>query len=539
MELAKKVNLILIFLIGYLLFWNWQKDYGHLKTNATVEVDNIGADLSATLSSGHMLDTHNNTPQTIHVHTNLFSVDFSTLDGSIVKVGLNQYPENTNSAKPFDLLSSEPDNFYIVQQGFLFDLDTNNQEQGPYTCLTCSKMISKKESKQVVELISKGKQWDIYKSFIFLNKSYEVLQQIKIVNHSNQSIQTRAFSQIVRGNQKDPGSESGMRISSFLGAAWWTKDKPYNKSSLSDLIKGHSNLNFTEKNGWLAFVQHYFIVSLIPEQGTKNFYSIRSANGRVYLSLVQEPRTVLPGQSYTDQIHVFMGPKIISVLKPISPGLDLTIDYGWLWPIAEFLFYILHSINSMIGNWGWSIVVLTVIVKLAFWPLSTASYRSMAQMRKLAPEIERLKDKYGDDKQKMSQAMMEFYRKEKINPLGGCLPMIVQMPVFIALYWTLMESVELRHSSFIFWIHDLADMDHYFILPILMGLSMYIQQSLNPSPADPMQAKMMKFMPIIFTGFFLFFPSGLVLYWIVSNLISILQQWTVNRRLNNSVYAKK
>lgn len=535
MEFAKKANLILIFFIGYLLFWNWQKDYGHLKDNtASIKLSHstiVPGDLSVHVPDNEAMPS----ATLIKVKSPMFNAEFSTEDGSLVQLGLNAYPATTGNNTPFQLLSTDPSNFYILEQGFIFDSSQVKKGLNPFTCLNCSQAGMDTSSDRVIELVSKGDLWDVYKSYTFRKNSYEVVQQIKIVNHSGQPLETRAFSQIVRGNQKDPGSQSGMRISSFLGAAWWTPDKLYNKKSLDALVKGDSNSSFSEKGGWLAFVQHYFIVALIPDHNSTNEYSIRSENGKVYLSLVREPHSVLPGQSYTDQIHVFMGPKIISLLKPVSPGLDLTIDYGWLWPIAEFLFYILHAIFDVLGNWGWSIVVLTIIVKMAFWPLSTASYRSMAQMRKLAPEIERLKDKFGDDRQKMSQAMMEFYRKEKINPLGGCLPMVVQMPVFIALYWTLMESVELRHSSFIFWIRDLADMDHFFILPILMGLSMYIQQSLNPAPADPMQAKMMKFMPLIFTGFFLFFPSGLVLYWIVSNLISILQQWTVNQRINKPV----
>jgi YidC/Oxa1 family membrane protein insertase len=230
---------------------------------------------------------------------------------------------------------------------------------------------------------------------------------------------------------------------------------------------------------------------------------------------------------------LYMGPKVQDHLEEVAPNLRLTVDYGWLWFIANPLFWLLDKIHDLVGNWGWSIVLLTVLVKTVLFPLSAKAYKSMGRMRKLGPEMQRLKEMYGDDRQKMSQEMMKFYQKEKINPLGGCLPIVIQMPVFIALYWMLLESVELRHAPFIFWIQDLSVKDPYFILPILMGISMFVQQTLNPTPPDPMQAKIMKMLPIIFTFFFLWFPAGLVIYWVVNNIISVAQQYYITRKIEN------
>jgi YidC/Oxa1 family membrane protein insertase len=283
-------------------------------------------------------------------------------------------------------------------------------------------------------------------------------------------------------------------------------------------------------------VQHYFVTAWVPDAKANNHFTTRVSTeaGENFLGYTGPEIALAPGQSKVVSSSLYVGPKIQSHLEKISDGLELTVDYGMLWFIAQFLFWLLVKIHGVVGNWGWAIVLLTVMVKAAFFQLSATSYKSMAHLRRVTPEITRLREVHSNDRAKMSQAMMELYKKEKINPLGGCLPILVQMPVFIALYWTLMESVELRHADWILWIKDLSVMDPYFVLPLLMGASMLAQTALNPAPADPMQARIMKLMPIVFTFMFLWFPAGLVLYWVVNNVLSIAQQWVITRQIEKT-----
>jgi YidC/Oxa1 family membrane protein insertase len=294
------------------------------------------------------------------------------------------------------------------------------------------------------------------------------------------------------------------------------------------------NLNVSITGGWAAMLEHYFLSAWVPANTEMFNYYSHVTDGDMYtLGMLSAPLTLQPGATTIVGAKLYTGPEIMDRLKAVAPNLDLTIDYGFLWFISIAIFWLMKQIYQIVGNWGWSIVLVTVIIKLAFYHLSAKSYRSMAAMRKLQPRLQMLKERYGDDKQKLTQTTMELYKAEKINPLGGCLPVLVQIPVFIALYWVLIESVELRQAPFILWIHDLSAKDPYFILPIIMGITMFIQQHLNPPPADPVQAKMMKFLPIFFTFLFINFPAGLVLYWIVNNSISILQQWYITKKVNS------
>ncbi|MBN2988713.1 membrane protein insertase YidC, partial [Pseudomonas lactucae] len=291
-------------------------------------------------------------------------------------------------------------------------------------------------------------------------------------------------------------------------------------------------ITYNVNGGWVAWLQHYFVTAWIPQPGQNNAVLARKdSKGNYIIGYTGPAMTVAPGAKAETSATLYAGPKSQAVLKELSPGLELTVDYGILWFIAQPIFWLLQHIHSIVGNWGWSIIFLTMLIKGLFFPLSAASYKSMARMRAVAPKLAALKEQHGDDRQKMSQAMMELYKKEKINPLGGCLPILVQMPVFLSLYWVLLESVEMRQAPFMLWITDLSIKDPFFILPIIMGATMFIQQRLNPTPPDPMQAKVMKMMPIIFTFFFLWFPAGLVLYWVVNNVLSISQQWYITRKI--------
>jgi YidC/Oxa1 family membrane protein insertase len=382
-----------------------------------------------------------------------------------------------------------------------------------------------------------------------VRNDYLINVEYLIENNSNRTWEGFFYGQLKRDNSQDPSAKKNksMGLSPFLGIATSTTEDRFKKIKFKDL--DDSSENFTKEGGWISILQHYFLTAWIPDQNKTNNYTALKTDSGFYIARFTQPKTIVePQQSKSIKAGIYIGPKDQYRLEEISEGLDLSVDYGILWWIAQPLFALLHffalgelhifgktfSIGSGLGNWGFSIILLTVCVKLIFYKLSAASYRSMANMRKVQPKLEMLKARYGDDKQKMSQELMALYKKEKINPLGGCLPILVQMPVFLSLYWVLLESVELRHAPFIGYIQDLSAMDPYFILPLLMGATMFVQQQLNPTPPDPIQAKVMKFLPIIFTFFFLFFPAGLVLYWVVNSLLSILQQWWITRAIERA-----
>ncbi|WP_082878622.1 membrane protein insertase YidC, partial [Oleiphilus sp. HI0067] len=333
----------------------------------------------------------------------------------------------------------------------------------------------------------------------------------------------------------DPSQQNSLGMQSYLGMVLSSAEEPYEKIDFEDMLE--SPVNQQIQGGWIAFIQHYFISAWIPDSEVVQTYQTRVKNGRYLMGYISPATVVAPGEKASVGGQLYLGPKIIDRLEATAKNLDLTVDYGWLFFVAYPLFLLLDFLHGLVMNWGVAIILVTVVVKVLFFKLSAASYRSMANMRRVAPKLQQLKEQYGDDRQKMSQAMMDLYRKESINPLGGCLPILVQMPVFIALYWVLMESVQLRHAPFFLWIEDLSVQDPFFVLPILMGISMFIQMQLNPTPPDPMQAKIMKIMPVMMTVFFLWFPSGLVLYWLVNNILSIAQQWYITRQIENGAKA--
>lgn len=375
------------------------------------------------------------------------------------------------------------------------------------------------------------------KRFTLKRGLYDIVVTYLIDNQSAQPWTGAMFAQLKRDASSDPSSSTATGTATYLGAALWTSSEPYKKVSMKDMDKVAEDktkapITYNVNGGWVAWLQHYFVTAWIPQPGQNNAVLARKdSKGNYIIGYTGPAMTVAPGAKAETSATLYAGPKSQAVLKELSPGLELTVDYGILWFIAQPIFWLLQHIHSIVGNWGWSIIFLTMLIKGIFFPLSAASYKSMARMRAVAPKLAALKEQHGDDRQKMSQAMMELYKKEKINPLGGCLPILVQMPVFLSLYWVLLESVEMRQAPFMLWITDLSIKDPFFILPIIMGATMFIQQRLNPTPPDPMQAKVMKMMPIIFTFFFLWFPAGLVLYWVVNNVLSISQQWYITRKI--------
>ena len=470
------------------------------------------------------------------VKTNVLDVVIDLEGGDIVRAALPAYPAKINTPDvPYLLI--DPRNHYAAQSGLIGKDGTDTAKGRPLFSVNQDSYTMKKgEDELVVDLHdTTASGVEITKRFIFKRGQYLIGVDYIIDNKSSSPFTAAMFGQIKRDSQTPVESDvRGMRLRPFTGGATFTKDSPYEKLKFDNIAE--NAYHDTVKGGYMAMVQHYFVSAWVPEAGETHTFTARKLPGRdIYLFGFTTPSwTVEPGKTYTEKASFYVGPKKQYRLKAISPGLNLTVDYGFLWWLAEPLFALLTFIHSVVSNWGVSIILLTIVVKALLYPLSATSLRSMAKMRKLQPEMARLRERYGDDRQQFSQAMMELYKKEGANPLGGCLPMVLQMPVFLALYWTLMESVELRHSPFILWIHDLSAMDPYFVLPILMGGSMFLNQLLQPEPPDPIQAKVFKFMPIMFTFFFLWFPSGLVLYWLVNNLLSVLQQWYVTRQLEKA-----
>lgn len=459
----------------------------------------------------------------ISIKTDVIQANIDLKGGNLVNVRLPAYPESLQQAdKPYQLLNNEAEDFYIAQSG----IRSLNPPHSPILYQTIEKNYSLLPNQKTLDVVLKGKNTEgitFTKTYHFAKGAYLIQVSVQAENRSNAVWTGQSYQQLLR-RYADNGSavSHAFHFNPFMGVAYSTQEKPYQKLNFKKLSS--HNLNISSQSGWVAMLEHYFLGAWIPPQHSQLHFYTQSENNLYSIGMMSDPISLMPGQTINEEGKLYVGPLITKDLESIAPHLDLTVDYGWLWIISEALFWMLSKIDSLIGNWGWSIVVLTIFVKAAFYKLSASSYRSMAAMRAMQPRLQSLRERYGDDKQKLNQAMMELYRKEKINPLGGCLPMLVQIPVFLALYWVLFSSVELRQAPFILWIKDLAVPDPFYVLPILMGLSMFIQQRLSPAPPDPTQAKVMMFMPVIFTLFFLNFPAGLVLYWLVNNTLSILQQ---------------
>jgi YidC/Oxa1 family membrane protein insertase len=366
----------------------------------------------------------------------------------------------------------------------------------------------------------------VRKIYTLKRGGYEIGLRYEVENGTGQAWQGASYLQLRRRHVPVDRSMTDVDSYSYRGPIVYDGDK-YEKLELDELAE--EPLRLTATGGWVASIQHHFLVAAIPPVAQPATFT-GSVRGDVYtLSAVGEVQSVGPGATGVFEDRLFVGPKLQDQLRAAAPGLVLSVDYGFLTIIAQPLFWVLDKLHGLTGNWGWAIILLTVLIKLVFYKLSETSGKSMAKMRNLQPRIKQLQERFGDDRQAMSQAMMQLYKREKVNPAAGCLPILVQMPVFLALYWVLLESVEMRQAPFALWINDLSSKDPYFILPLLMGVTMFAQQKLNPAPPDPVQAKVMMALPIVFTVFFAFFPAGLVLYWFVNNLLSIAQQWKINR----------
>ena len=546
MDLQRTVLIVGLAVVGYLMVLQWDRDYNKQPEPGTAGVAPVKSEApvaqtadtdssdAPVLESDAVEDHHNlaASAQLVTVTTDTLNVVIDTRGGDIVSVLLLKYPKvKSQPDNPFVLLENSQNRLFVAQSGLTGADGPDRYAHPVFTATKTSFQLEDHRDNLQVDLTLKTDKADIIKRYTFEREGYQVSVDYLVRNTSDQTWRGNFYGQLKRDNSGDPSSEFGSKttINSYLGAAVRSNEKQYQKVDFSDFAS--KSFKETVKGGYAAILQHYFVVAWIPDQEQQNTYQTRIVNGNNIISVVEPAVEVKPGQTGKAGAILYVGPKNQEVLAKLAEGLNLTIDYGILWWFAKPLFELLKFLHSILGNWGWSIIVLTVIVKAVFFPLSAASYRSMAKIRKLTPRLQALKEQYGDDRQKMSQAMMEMYKKEKVNPMGGCLPIFVQMPVFIALYWVLLESVEIRQAPFILWIHDLSQMDPYFILPLIMGASMFVQQQLSPTPPDPVQARVMKLMPVIFTVFFLWFPAGLVLYWVVNNLLSISQQYYIARKI--------
>ncbi|MBP0049819.1 membrane protein insertase YidC [Marinobacterium sp. AK62] len=551
MDVQRVILIAALALVSYLMVLQWNEDYGPAQQQpqqeqaATVSAYDSNGQAASELPQAGDAATSADVPVTadskveasngnlIKVRTDVLELLIDPKGGDIIHAALPQHESALNSNQSFVLLEQNANRTYVAQSGLVGQDGPDAASEGrPVYSSAKSEYELEGDSLQVDLTLTTDKGVTVTKRFTFARGEYDVDVEFLVNNAGTEPFSAVLFGQIKRDGTGDPSQQTSMGMQSYLGAVFSTAENNYQKVDFGDMDE--ERFKATSPDGWVAMVQHYFLSAWVPEPGAEYTYQSRKVNDQYLVGFLSPSFNVAAGESQSVSATFYAGPKDIDQLEQIAPNLELTIDYGWLWWIASPLYMLLKWIHTVVGNWGLAIIGITILVKAALFHLNAKAFKSMAKMRKFAPEMTRLKELYGDDRQKMSQEMMKLYQKEKINPLGGCLPILVQMPVFIALYWVLMESVELRHAPFFGYIQDLSQMDPYFILPILMGITMFIQQMLNPTPPDPMQAKMMKMLPIIFTFFFLWFPAGLVLYWLVNNILSIAQQYVINKQIEGS-----
>lgn len=470
--------------------------------------------------------------ETLKVETDYLRAEISTVGGDLRFLELRLHRDTEDKNKTFLLFENRPDHTYVAQTGLIGPGLPNHRsvfkaQQEEFKLAPGADKIDIRLEAPESNGLKVAKIYRFHRSSYVIDVSYE------ITNQGQTEIQPFAYFQLVRDG-KPPAGDSAM-LPTYTGVAVYTEKEKFQKVAFGDIDKNKTPYPKNSNDGWIAMLQHYFFSAWLPKNGMPREFYTRHLEGGLYAAGVIVPVGAVGAGKHTElTVPLYAGPQEHEKLAKIAPGLDLAIDFGWLTIIAVPLFWVLTWFHQWVGNWGVAIILLTVLIKLLFYPLSQASYRSMGKMRVLAPKLQKLKEQYGNDRQRLQQAMMELYKTEKINPLGGCLPIVVQIPVFIALYWTILASVELRHAPFYGWIQDLSAPDPWFVLPIVMGITMIIQTKLNPEPPDPVQAKVMKIMPIAFSVFFFFFPAGLVLYWLVNNVLSIIQQWHINRVLERA-----
>ncbi|WP_380182579.1 membrane protein insertase YidC [Kalamiella sp. sgz302252] len=534
MDSQRNLFLIAFLFVSFMIWQTWQTDHApqpqqtQTTQNTTAAGDAANQGVPA---SGQ--------GKTITVKTDVLSLQINTRGGDIEQAQLLTYPDKLGSTQPFQLLETSPGFLYQAQSGLTGRNGPDNPANGArplYTTTQDTFELADGASELRIPLTFTAENGATYtKTFVLKRGEFAIDVDYQINNTTQQPLEVAMFGQLKQTidlpKHRDTGSNN-FALHTFRGAAYSSSESNYEKYKF-DKISDNENLNVSTNNGWVAMLQQYFATAWVPRtNGANMLYTSNLGNGVAAVGYKSSPVAVAPGAQQNLNATLWVGPEIQDKMAAIAPHLDLTVDYGWLWFISQPLFKLLKFLHSFIGNWGFSIIVITFIVRGIMYPLTKAQYTSMAKMRMLQPKIQAMRERLGDDKQRMSQEMMALYKAEKVNPLGGCLPLVIQMPIFLALYYMLMGSIELRHAPFALWIHDLSAQDPYYILPILMGATMFFIQKMSPTTVtDPMQQKIMTFMPVIFTVFFLWFPSGLVLYYIVSNLVTILQQQLIYRGL--------
>lgn len=559
-KILRTLIIIAMLITSYLLILAWRDDYANVGSTVVsgaspvaqsvsgndvpnanqTTLGSTGSDVPVVATKGMpAVQSAEPTEGLISVLTDKYDIRINPVGGDVVYTALRNYDATLGSQQPFVLLESDANRVYVAQSGLIGrdGIDTT-EGRAKYHSASQQYVMKDTDNQLVVPLTYEKDGVIITKTYTFTKGQYPIAVSYNINNPTGKGWQGQLYAQLKRDGSTDPGlaGKGMMSVATYLGGAWGTPASPYNKLKFGNFNEGE--LKGSSDKGWVGMIQHYFVSAWVPQGYMANFYSRENANEHI-IGFTSNPVEVADGKQLTLTTTLYAGPKVQDNLRPLAEGLDQTVDYGILWPISKFLFWILDSVHKVIGNWGWAIIILTLIVKIALMPIANKSYYSMAKMRAVAPRLQALKDEFGDDRMRMSQEMMKIYKEEKVNPMAGCLPIFLQMPIFLALYWVLVESVQLRHAPWILWIKDLSSMDPYFILPLLMGAAMFCQQALNPQPTDPMQAKVLKFMPIIFTVFMLFFPAGLVLYWTVNNVFSMAQQYVINKKVEKEQVKKE
>ena len=530
MESQRSFLLIGLAMVSFLLWQQWQIDYGpkpieqtpsSLAQSALTDGSEATSDAPQIINpeiSGFNAPTNANS-KIISVVTDTLILSIDTRGGDIVSANLADFPLTQGSSETYSLLRPSGEHLFIAQSGLVGRDGIDSKSRAIYSAEK-ENYVLEGETLSVPLTYTNEDGLTVTKNFTFTRDSHQVDVSFVITNNSSNVKQLQQFGQLKQSMVENGGS---MFMPTYRGAAYSTEEERYEKYSYDDI--SDKNLNKTTKAGWAAMIEHYFVSAWVPPQDqTNTLFSAVRQNTNALIGFTGQATVIQPGETTQISSILYLGPKDQDTLEKIARGLDLTVDYGFLWMISKYLFWLLQIIHSVVGNWGYAIVIITIIVKGSMYWLTKKQYESMAKMRALKPKMDALKERYGDDRQKMQQGMMELYKKDKVNPMGGCLPLLFQMPIFLALYWVLLESVELRHADFIFWITDLSAKDPFFVLPILTGVTMYLLQKLQPmTMTDPMQQKIMQFMPVAMSLFFFIFPAGLVLYWLISNIITLVQ----------------
>ncbi|MGL6260513.1 membrane protein insertase YidC [Vibrio sp. WXL210] len=530
MDSQRNILLIALALVSFLLFQQWNVEKNPAPQTALQTQSNGSLPASGFADDLDPMPAQAASAHTITVTTDVLTLSIDTMGGDIVAANLNQYSAELESEETFSLLKNEAGYQFIAQSGLVGPqgIDRSSADRPTYSVSADSFTLADGQDELRIPMTFSENGIDYIKTFVLTRNSYAIDVIYDVVNNSGSTATLGMYAHL-RQNLTDSGGS--LTMPTYAGGAYSTQDTRYKKYSFDDMQSRNLSLNLPNGEGWAAMIQHYFATAWIPrnEPGTSLYTRVIGNLGDIGLRMPN--KAIADGGEAQLVATLWAGPKLQDQMAATAPNLDLVVDYGWLWFIAKPLHWLLSFIQGFVSNWGLAIIGLTFIVRGAMYPLTKAQYTSMAKMRMLQPKLQAMRERLGDDRQRMSQEMMELYKKEKVNPLGGCLPLILQMPIFIALYWALMESVELRHEQFL-WLQDLAAMDPYFILPLLMGASMFIIQKMSPTTVtDPMQQKIMTFMPVMFTFFFLWFPSGLVLYWLTSNIVTLIQQTLIYKSL--------